>query len=136
MKYSVSEVVTLALFSLSWTGQRFLASSVYLLLDHPVKYSSAKCVWWILWIRRTLGLTLRFKQCISQNLLANEDTGQNLPANEATCHPLVNVNKPEKMMAFRKRRHYRSMVHCGPHAQEVTNLNAVASKLLRTRFKS
>ena len=34
-------------------------------------------------------------------------------------------------MAFRKRR------HClGPHALEVTNLNAVASNLLRTCFKS
>ena len=32
-----------------------------------------------------------------QNHPANEGTGQNLPANEATCHPLVNVNKPEKI---------------------------------------
>ena len=28
------------------------------------------------------------------------------------------------------------MVHCCPHAPEVTNLNAVASNLLRTYFKS
>ena len=34
-------------------------------------------------------------------------------------------------MAFRKRRHCR-----GPHAPEVTNLNAVASNLPRTCFKS
>ena len=27
------------------------------------------------------------------------------------------------------------MVHCGPRGLEVTNLNAVASNLLRTRFK-
>ena len=71
-----------------------------------------------------------------QNHPANEGTGQNLPANEATCHPLVNVNKPEKIMAFRKRRHCRSMVHYGPYALEMTNLNAVASNLLMTRFKS
>ena len=89
-----------------------------------------------LWIRRTLGLTLKFEQCISQNLPENEDTGQNVPANEATCHPLVNANRPEKITAFRKRRHCRSMVHCGPHALEVTNLNAVVSNLLRTPFKS
>ena len=28
------------------------------------------------------------------------------------------------------------MVHCGPHTLEVTNVNAMASNLLRTRFKS
>ena len=37
----------------------------------------------------------------------------------------------KKIMAFRKRRYYR-----GPHALEVTNLNAVASNLPRTCFKS
>ena len=37
----------------------------------------------------------------------------------------------KKIMAFRKRRQCR-----GPHALEVTNLNAVASNLLRTYFKS
>ena len=79
----------------------------------------------------TLGLTLGLKQLISQSLPANEATGQNLPANEAAGHPLVNGNKRKKIMAFRKRRHCR-----GPHALEVTNLNAMASNLPRTYFKS
>ena len=39
--------------------------------------------------------------------------------------------KQEKIMGFRKRRHCR-----GPHALEVTNLNAVASNLPRTCFRS
>ena len=52
---------------------------------------------------------------------------QNLTANEAAGHPLVNGNKRKKIMAFRKRRDC-----CGPHALEVTSLNAVASNLLST----
>ena len=76
--------------------------------------------------RPTLGL----KQCNSQNLSANMATSQNLPANEAAGHSLVNGNK---------RKNYgvqKTMVHCGPHALEVTNLNAVASNLMSTCFKS
>ena len=71
--------------------------------------------------RPTLGLTLGLKQWISQHLLANEAAG----------HPLVNGKKRKNIMAFRKRRHCR-----GPHALEVINLNAVASNLPRTCFKS
>ena len=63
------------------------------------------------------------------------DVSQNLPANEATGHPLVNVNKRIKNNGVQKTQTL-PLVHCGPHALEVTNLNAVASNLLRTCFKS
>ena len=53
----------------------------------------------------------------------------NLPTNKAT--PLWNVNK-----RWCHKTHISRIVHCGLHALEVTNLNVVASNLLRTCFKS
>ena len=57
---------------------------------------------------------------------------QNLPENEDTGHPpTVECKQTKKSMGSRK-----LTVHCCLHALEVTNLNVVASNLLRTCFKS
>ena len=90
----------------------------------PVKHSNAKCLSCIFSLRPTLGLTLEL-----------EWISQNLPANEATGHPLENLNKRKNNNGAQKTQTL-PIVHCGSHALEVTNLNTVASNLLRTCFKS
>ena len=52
---------------------------------------------------------------------------QNLFANKATGHPLTVECKQRKKSRI---------AHCGLHALEITNLNVVASNLLRTCFKN
>ena len=60
---------------------------------------------------------------------------QNLPANEATGHPpTVDCKQTKNQLGLET--YISPIVHCGLHALEVTNLNVVASNLLRTCFKS
>ena len=47
---------------------------------------------------------------------------------------LQNVNKRKNQWGHET--HISTIVHCGLHALEVTNLNVMASNVLRTSFKS
>ena len=68
--------------------------------------------------RPTLGLTLRLKQKMNFSESYGK-RGRRSPPRER--------KQTKKIMAFRKR-----IDCCGPHALEVTSLNAVASNLLST----
>ena len=60
---------------------------------------------------------------------------QNLPVNEATGHPPTVESKQTKTSVGHETQ-ISPIVHCSLRALEVTNFNVVASKLLRTCFKS
>ena len=74
--------------------------------------SNAKCVWCILWIPVS---SYPGTHRGTQTMNFSDPSGK---------------RRTKKIMAFKKRKHCR-----GPHALEVTNLNAVASNLPRTCFK-
>ena len=104
------------------------------LLLNPVKHSSAKCVWWILSLPVSSypgthpgTQTMNFSEPSGKRGNKSEPSGKR----SRRSSPSRTERNEKKIMAFRKRRHCR-----GPHALEVTNLNAVASNLPRTCFKS
>ena len=92
-----------------------------------------KCVWCILWIPVSSypgthpgTQTMNFSEPSGKRGNRSEPSGKRGRRSSPREREQM-----RKIMAFRKRRHCR-----GPHALEVTNLNAVASNLPRTCFKS
>ena len=89
----------------------------------------------MLWVSWNLprNEALSSAEVISKNNLATtfEKTSAEESANEATGHhPTVEC---KQTMGYKT--HISWIVHCGLHTLEVTNLNVMASNLLRTCFK-